>query len=334
MLPPNAPPEPALERFRPALEGLTGRAPDAASPLGLAVSGGPDSLALLLLAADAYGPSALRVATVDHGLRPAARQEAGFVANLCAGRGIPHATLADPDGGAPGAGGVQAWARALRYRLLGNWAERHGIGHVATAHHADDQAETFLMRAVRGAGVSGLAGIRACEPGLLGGGATIVRPLLGWRRAELVALVSAAAIEAVDDPANRDPAHDRTAFRALIRDTPRLDAAGLAAAAAHAADAAAALDWSVEALWTQRARLEKGRVTLEIAGLPREYRRRMVDRAILSLRPEARPRGPEIDRLIAALAAGGTATLAGVKAQGGAVWHFELAPPRRIAGSP
>lgn len=329
MPPPNALPDASVTRFRADLERLTGGAPDAAAPLGIAVSGGPDSVALLLLADAAYGPAAVRAATVDHGLRPAAAVEARFVAELCAARGIGHHILCDPAGGRPGPGGAQAWARHLRYRLLGEWAARHRLGWIATAHHADDQAETFLMRATRGAGVSGLAAIRACEPGLLGGGAMVVRPLLGWRRAELGALVAAAGIEAVDDPSNCDPAHDRTAFRGLIAAAPRLDIAGLAAAAANAAEAEAALDWTMAGLWDERARGDGASLTLAVDDLPREYRRRLVGRAIAALVPGARPRGAEIDRLLAVLEAGGTATLAGVKAGGGTPWCFRVAPPRR-----
>ncbi|MGL1617815.1 ATP-binding protein, partial [Vibrio parahaemolyticus] len=89
--------------------------------------------------------------------------------------------------------------------------------------HADDQAETFLMRAARGSGVAGLAGIRARHRREI----DLVRPLLGWRVSELRALAVAAAVPFVDDPSNADPHYDRTRFRALLRDTPWLDAAQL-----------------------------------------------------------------------------------------------------------
>src|SRR5690349_4594682 len=109
------------------------------APVGLAVSGGPDSLALLLLAVRAR-PAGLRAATVDHQLRPESGAEAEAVAAICAQLRIPHETLP-----VRVEGSVQAAARAARYAVLGQWCGRHGLTHLATAHHVDDQAETMLM---------------------------------------------------------------------------------------------------------------------------------------------------------------------------------------------
>ena len=136
------------------------------------MSGGPDSLALLLLAAAAR-PGQIEAATVDHGLRPEARDEADMVADdLRRGSACPHAILTARWSEVPETA-IQERARNQRYRLLGYWAEERGLDALATAHHADDQAETLLMRLARGSGVRGLAGMRprsiapgrACPPG-------------------------------------------------------------------------------------------------------------------------------------------------------------------------
>jgi len=130
--------------------------------LAVAVSGGPDSLALMLLAHAVPGLTVTAL-TVDHGLRPEAAEEARFVAALAAARGIAHHIL--PVRVEDCGQGVQAAARAARYAALGGWCASAGVGLLATAHHADDQAETLLMRLARGAGVGGLAGIRRKRSG-------------------------------------------------------------------------------------------------------------------------------------------------------------------------
>jgi len=127
--------------------------------LGIAVSGGPDSLALLLLAAAAR-PERLEAATVDHALRPESRAEAEMVAGVCGQLSIPHAILTAEWEQKPESA-LQERARIERYRLLGLWAKERGISALLTAHHADDQAETLVMRLNRGSGVRGLAGMRA-----------------------------------------------------------------------------------------------------------------------------------------------------------------------------
>src|SRR4051812_29251127 len=126
--------------------------------IGVAVSGGPDSLALLLLAARAR-PGLVEAATVDHALRPESAGEAAFVAELCGRLAVPHEILTVEWEEKPETA-IQERARIARYRLLGRWAKERGLTALATAHHLDDQAETFLMRLARGAGVKGLAGMR------------------------------------------------------------------------------------------------------------------------------------------------------------------------------
>lgn len=283
-----------------------------APTLGLAVSGGPDSLALLLIASAA---EPVHVATVDHGLRPEACDEAAHVAAICAGRGIPHdiLTLDLP----PGAG--QAEARAARYTALGRWCRSYGLTRLATAHHIDDQAETLLMRLARGAGLSGLAGVRARRP--LCDGVVLERPLLGRRKAELEGIVAAAGLLPVRDPSNADPRYDRTAIRALLAHAPALDPVRLARSAAHLAAAEEAVNWMTERLAAERI----SGATLDPRELPPELLRRLV----LRFFKDCPPRGADLEQLISSLQHGRTATLGGLKVVPGERWSFEPAPPHR-----
>jgi tRNA(Ile)-lysidine synthase len=322
-MPVAAPDAALLARFRRDLAAVAGDA----EPLAVAVSGGPDSLALLLLAAAAR-PGAIRAATVDHGLRPESADEAASVAPLCAKLGVPHMilTVSVPAGPA----GPQAEARTARYAALAGWMAREGIPVLLTGHHADDQAETLLMRLNRGSGVGGLAGVRARGP-LPGseGRLAAARPLLGWRRAELAAIVAAARLDAIDDPSNTDPAFDRVRMRQQLAGAPWLGIPALARSAAALAEAEEALEATASALFAERAVVGAGVVELRAGNLPAELRRRLVLRALQSLLPAAAPRGEQLTALLAALAAGETRTLAGVRCTGGETWRFALAPPRR-----
>ena len=186
--------------------------PFASNPqLAVAVSGGPDSLALLHLAApwaQANG-IALTVLTVDHGLRAGSAVEAANVAREAARLGLPHATLR----WAPPANlttGLQACARQARYDLLAGYCHAHGIPALLTAHHRDDQAETFLMRLARGSGLDGLAAmpVRGAWAGI-----AILRPLLDVPKARLVATLEERGISFSNDPSNSDPRFERTRLR-------------------------------------------------------------------------------------------------------------------------
>lgn len=168
----------------------------------LAVSGGVDSLALLLVAAE-LAPGRTGVASIDHGLRPESAAEVQWVRELVRSLGLPFHT--ESLGLQPGPG-AEARAREARYAALGRIARAHGYSAIATAHTADDQAETLLMRLARGAALRGAASIRAEGPGLL-------RPLLTVRRTDTEARVAAAGLEPVRDPTNEDPG----LFRARIR---------------------------------------------------------------------------------------------------------------------
>lgn len=197
--------------------------------LVLAVSGGPDSTALLLLAArwrDACEKSPKLVAvTVDHGLRKESKAEAAAVAVLARKLSIAHRTVRWT--GRKPKTGVQQAARAARYRLLAAAARRAGAAHILTAHTLDDQAETVLIRMARGSGIAGLGGMSrlSAVPGYET--LTLVRPLLGTGKARLIATLKAAKISFVDDPSNRDPRFARARLRGLM---PALAVEGLTAA--------------------------------------------------------------------------------------------------------
>jgi tRNA(Ile)-lysidine synthase len=181
----------------------------------LAVSGGPDSVALMWLAARwrkalAHGPDLLAV-TVDHGLRPEAAREAREVKRLARHLGVPHRTVRW-SGQKPGSG-LPAAARAARYRLLAAAARRSGASHILTAHTRDDQAETLLMRLLRGSGIGGLAAMaRESERE----GVLIARPFLDVSKSQLIATLERAKIGYADDPTNRDTRFTRPRIRAVI----------------------------------------------------------------------------------------------------------------------
>ena len=306
------------------LAGALGRELGPAERLAVAVSGGPDSVALLLLAVAAF-PGRVAAITVDHGLRAGAAAEAADVAAQCRARGIPHVTL-DWIGDKPGAN-LQAAARNARYALMADWCAANRFALLLTAHHADDQAETLLMRLARGSGSGGLAGIRARRD--LGHGVVLARPLLGVRRADLAAVVAADGWKPADDPSNRNPRYARTHARQLLATTDWLNVPRIAQAAANLADIEAALAWTTDLAWAGRAAVSAGRVELDAAGLPVELVRRLTTRVIATLAPSATPRGSEIARFITRLHTDGKATIAGIQASGGTTWRFSLAPARR-----
>lgn len=320
-----APPEEPLERFKRTLLAMAMEE----QTVGLAVSGGPDSLALLLLAAAAR-PGKVEAATVDHGLREGSRQEAEMVAALCKTLGVPHEILSVEWDERPESA-IQERARIRRYKELATWATRRGIGVLATAHHADDQAETLLMRLVRGSGVRGLGAIRALRK-LPGTDITLARPLLRWTRSELADICAKTGVQPADDPSNSDLRFERVRVREMLAASDWLDPVGLARSATHLAQADEALNWAARKEWRERVREENAVVTLDPAGLPGEIRRRLVAAILASLTTEGRGvelRGRELDRLMAALAQGRKSTLRGVLCGGGESWRFARAPQRK-----
>lgn len=187
-------------------------------PLGIALSGGSDSTALLILATDAFGPQNLRAITINHGLREGALGEAQQAAKLCASLGVSHTiqtlTLIDgPD--------LQARARAARYAALAAWALENKIAAIALGHTKDDVSETFLMRLARGSGVDGLA---TMKEQFERGGAHFKRPLLKASRADLQNVLKARGIGWSTDPSNDNPRFTRVKMR---QSQPVLDELGL-----------------------------------------------------------------------------------------------------------
>lgn len=274
-------------------------------------------MALLFLAACAF-PGRVVAATVDHQLRAASADEAAMVARWCAERAIPHAILT-PD--APVQGNVQAWARAMRYRLIEHWCAGQGIGWIMTAHHADDQLETMLMRLNRGSGVAGLAGVR-------GRSGRVIRPLLGMRKADLQALADAEGLPHVQDPSNADPRFDRAAMRKALAGADWLDVQAAARSAAALGEVEAAIAWSVAALAQAHVRSEGAGWRLERTDLPREYLRRLVLHMV-ALADAPVPRGESLDLALAEAAAGRQASLGDWLLRGGTHWTLMPAPPRR-----
>ncbi len=219
----------------------------AAPAIVLAVSGGPDSIALMWLAARwrnalARGPRLIAV-TVDHGLRPEAAREAREVKRLARSLDLPHRTLRWT--GVKPKTGLPAAARIARYRLLAQAARASGATHILTAHTRDDQAETLLMRLLRGSGIAGLAAMaRQSERD----GVWLARPLLDVSKSQLIATLKKAKVGFADDPTNHDTNFTRPRLRAVM---PVLAAEGgdtrnLARLAARLARANAAVEILVD----------------------------------------------------------------------------------------
>lgn len=306
-----------VARFRQAL----GRLWPEGGRLGLAVSGGPDSLAMLLLAQAAI-PGRFEVATVDHGLRAESATECAMVARVCADRDVPCAVLPVR----VAAGNVQAEARTARYGALAAWATQRGLSAIATAHHADDQVETLMMRLNRGSGVSGLAGVReraTVPPSAV----PLVRPLLMVRRAELAAVVAACGLTAVQDPSNASDRYDRARLRKALAQTRWLDPLALAASATHLAAADEALEWAAAREWDEHVvERDNGFHYRHLA--PRAVAMRVVARIVAAFGGHAR--GQDLARLLDRLEAGESGNVAGVLATPkGGDWLFRREPPRR-----
>lgn len=266
----------------------------------------------------------MEAATVDHGLRPESAEEARMVAEICRAIGVPHTTLKVEI--APG--NLQQEARLARYRALGEWQQARGLGPLLTAHHADDQAETLLMRLNRGSGVGGLAGVRPRGRNPASGG-LVLRPLLGWRKAELEAVVRECGIEAVHDPSNADERFDRARLRKALAGADWLDPSALARSAGWLADADTALAHFAQAEWDARVHAGEGEITYRpLPGAPREIRLRVLVRAIEAHGGE--PRLSQVADLLDALECGEGGNVAGVLARvEEEAWVLRPEPPRR-----
>jgi len=195
------------------------------------------------------------------------------------------------------------------------------------------------MRLNRGAGVRGLGGMRPTSPipqvrhpRERGDPPILLRPLLGWRRAELERICADAGLAAATDPSNADDRFERVRVRKALSDADWLEPSALAASATHLASADEALDWATDREWRGAVREENGRITYTPSNAPPEIVRRLVARAITALAAEgaAEPlRARELDPLLATLRSGAQATLRGVLCSGGSQWRFSPAPQRR-----
>lgn len=246
-------------------------------PLGLAVSGGPDSLAMLLLANESL-PGDIHVVSVDHGLRPEASEEVALVESLCQDLDVCFTGLSVQ---VP-AGNLQARAREARYDAMGRWVRDAGLGALATAHHADDQAETLLMRLSRGSGLSGLAGVRSAAF-LADGETPLLRPLLDWRKAELEAIVKQCGIDPVRDPSNENSAFDRVRVRQHLAVNEWLSVDNMADSAEHLAEAWRAIEWYAELDWEEMVHKENGPSFRYYANVPRVVGIETISRIIAEL---------------------------------------------------
>lgn len=297
------------------------------------MSGGPDSLALLVLAA-AGMPGQLAVMSIDHGLRTEAAAEVALVESVCAALEVPFigATVS------VSAGNLQAKAREARYAALSQWAREQGLGAVATAHHADDQAETLLMRLARGSGLPGLAGVRAW--GHLPDGQTpLIRPLLGFRKAELEAVIASVGVTPVRDPSNENPVFDRVRVRQHLAQHDWLDAKSLAESAQNLAEGWRALEWYAQIDWEEMVVAEDDGLALRYyCNVPRAIQIETVTRIIAEL--GGRVSRSEAGRAADRLWRGENASLGGVLAVAGVeriekigvdmrVWRFRPEPPRK-----
>ena len=315
--------------------------------LVLAVSGGPDSTALLVLAARwrktlKHGPKLVAV-TVDHGLRLESAREAKAVARLTRSLGVEHRILLW-SGQKPGTG-LPEVARLARYRLLAEAARKAGARHVLTAHTLDDQAETVLFRLARGSGIAGLAAMALASPVPIeeARGVMLVRPLLRTPKSRLIATLRAAKIPFADDPSNRDPSFTRPRLRTLM---PALAREGLTAdrlaRLAHRVDrmetaveiaVSDAGDRVAPGLWP-----DGGPVTIEAGAffeLPEEIALRLLGRAIALAGDEGPVELGKLEALNEALREANRSgrfrrTLAGALVSvAGELLTVERAPPRR-----
>ena len=289
--------------------------------LAVAVSGGADSTALMLLlarwTAAGTGRPELSIFTVDHGLRAESREEAEKVGEWARALGLVHEILAWR--GDKPKSNIQAAARAARYRLIAEACHRDGIQALACAHHRDDQAETFLMRLARGSGVDGLSAMDAVSHMM---GMTLLRPLLEVARIRLKATLEAAGHGWIEDPSNEDKRFARVRMRALVERLAEegVSAERLVSTARHMHRARLALDAAADNLAGVAAGLEPaGYCTIDREALlaaPREIALRLLARALMAVGGAPyRPRLERLERLFSAF--GGTGkgrwTLAGCR---------------------
>jgi tRNA(Ile)-lysidine synthase len=312
------------------------------SRLGLAVSGGSDSTALLMLATEWAGPGrTLHVATVDHGLRPEAADEARSVADLCARLGLPHDILA----WRPGRPATQADARVARHRLLAEWARTHALPIVLLGHTRDDRIETFLIRARAGSHWRGLAGPMPSAPSPVwpeGDGVRLARPLLAFGRSALRDELSHRAVTWIEDPSNAAAKYERVRMRRLaarLDDAAQARIVGIMDRLAELRSATTSLARETLANHVRASATEALLDASAFRRLSTEAQLRLVEALTMGaghagLPPETRRLERLAGRLSEPGGVGAGATLAGAWAtETSASLRFRPAPPRRSAAT-
>jgi len=289
-------------------------------PGAVAVSGGSDSLALMLLLRDWAKKAGLPppvALSVDHALRPESGREASKVLRWAKAAGL-RGHLLMRKGKAPRSD-IESAAREARYRLMGEWAKHNGVKAIYVGHTRDDQAETFLLRLARGSGVDGLAAMRAVSPYPLNEfrALVLVRPLLTVEREVLRDFLRERGQAWLDDPMNDDPRFARVQIR---KAWPVLEAIGLskgriADAAAHLARARTALDAVSQAVLVRACRFDGEEALIDPTALtdaPRELGLRALAAILMAVSGTAyRPRFERLERLydqirLGSLGGGGT----------------------------
>ncbi|WP_424987726.1 tRNA lysidine(34) synthetase TilS [Microbulbifer sp. S227A] len=289
-----------------------GNAPPAR--LGVAVSGGGDSIALLHVLTQCFAPGSVELfaVTVDHGLRPEAADEALRVRALCDDLMVPHTTLRWS--GWDGVGNLQEHAREARYRLISDWARTRDVAVFAVGHTADDQAETMLMRLARSSGVDGLAAMPLNRTMF---GITLVRPLLGVTRQELRRYLTQQGVVWAEDPSNDDTAYERVRTREALRLLAPLGitATVLSEVASNMEQAREALDWYSFLAARDLAEVDGGNVVFDLRqfrALPGEIARRLLVRSVAWISGNLRgPRRAPVGLALDSIRAGRSATLGG-----------------------
>lgn len=264
--------------------------------VAVAVSGGGDSVAALVLTVEALGAARVLAVTVDHGLRKASGAEAAGVTKQCATLGIEHAIL---QWSGPTTGNLQDQARHARQTLIGTWAQGR-VAAVILGHTLDDQAETVLMRLARGSGVDGLSGMAVANQAQ---GMLWLRPFLEVSRDALRDVLRARGVTWIEDPSNDDTRFQRVRARqALAALRPLgIDARGLADTALHMRRARAVLERETAEALMAYGRDEAGTVVLDKAALALdpEIRDRLVAHVLMALSGAPyRPRFDALQRLI------------------------------------
>ena len=308
-----------------AIDDVVGHRPP--ERMAVAVSGGGDSIALLSAMAryTIDRRIELHVITVDHGLRPEFRHEVAVVTSLCQKLGLQHHL--EFWSGWDGAGNMQAEAREGRYALMADWAYAQQIDHIAVAHTADDQAETFLMRLARSAGVDGLS---AMAPRTVHHGITWLRPFLGTRRDELRLYLQAAGLKWVDDPSNRNRDFERVRVRdaLIVLETLGIGVDALEDVSSLMKQAREAVDWQAFLVARDLIRIEAGAIAMELnlfRAQPVEIKRRLLIHSLKWLSGRYYPaRRDGVARALDAISEGRTFTLEGcqISQNDGRIWVY------------